>query len=345
MLEFITMKDPHFSFGFMNKIRTSYEKHILQKLDFVKGYCLENNVGSMVFTGDVFDSSAEDKWSFKKYRKNKRVLEQFPKSNINLFSNVGNHDMFHGYEGSDDTIFGEMVHDEILNDITQVPILASDEAEKTLIKVQGINYSNEDNIILDNIRAFDDEVYPGISTFKVAVLHSNVTPDVVTHVTDFTYKSLADQFTDIGMFILGHYHVGYPTTTYTRDDGSEVIFVNNWNFTRVVRDYEVQLDEHAPEFEHITIRFDKIQSKFICETKTIQVPFVPFKNAFVKMHVDILSKNPKDIFSFFKNISFNDVRKDSLSTDDEMLNTIVSKNNYSDEAKISAVEYLNNAKT
>ena len=117
-LKFATMKDPHLSMGFQNNVRTSYEKHLTAKFDFVKGYCHDNQIENMIFTGDVFDSSTEDKWSFKKYRKNKRFLENFKGQHISIFSNVGNHDMFHGYEDSEDTIFGEMVHDEIIANIT-----------------------------------------------------------------------------------------------------------------------------------------------------------------------------------------------------------------------------------
>ena len=343
--EFITMKDPHFSFGFQNRIRTSYEKHILQKLDFVKDYCAKDEVENLIFTGDVFDSSAEDKWSFKKYRKNKRVLEQFSKQGINLYSNVGNHDMFHGWEESNDTIFGEMVHDGILNNITTNPIVITEEGVPAIIKIQGVDYSNEDNVILENIRTFDEEQYPGYQMFKVAVLHSNVTPDTVSYVTDFTYKALADQFPDIDMFILGHYHVGYDTTIYDRpDNGKPCYFVNNWNFTRVVRDYETELDEHVPEFEHINIMYDKITGTFGATCVTIPVPFIPYKNAFISKAIDLLKKSKNDIFNFFENIDIEEVKQNSKSSDDELIEKIAEKSKYSDEAHSLAVQYLNDAK-
>lgn len=342
MLEFITMKDPHFSFGFQNRIRTAYEKHILSKLGFVQGYCQENNVQKVLFTGDVFDSSKEDVWSFKKYRKNKRILEMFKKAGIELFSNVGNHDMFHGYENSEETIFGEMVHDGILNNVTKEPIVVTE--GNVVIKVQGIDYSNEDNTILEHLRHFDEEAYPGYQVFKIVVLHSNITPSEVNNVTDFTYASLATKFSDIDMFICGHYHIGYDTTTMKRENGKDAIFINNWNFTRVVRDYEVELDEHSPEFEHVQINYDKITEKFIVETKNIKVPFVPYKEAFASKVVDLLKKSKKEIFNFFDNINFDDVKEDSRSSDEELFKKIQEKNGFSDEAILEATTYLNNAK-
>ncbi len=341
--EFITMKDPHLSLGFINRIRTSYQKHITNKFDFVAGYCNEHQINTAIFTGDVFDSSTEDKWSFKKYRKNKRFLESFKlKGSIDLFSNVGNHDMFHGYENSDDTIFGEMVHDEILNNITDQPLVMQD--ENIYIKVQGVDYSNEPNEVLDAIRAFDEESYPGAKMFKVAVLHSNVTPKDVDHVTDFTYANLVRDFPDIDMFIFGHYHVGYDTVVIRREDGKDCHLINNWNFTRVVRDYETELDEHTPEFEHVSITYDKIHDLFSVDCKTIKVPFVPYEEAFAQKAIDILRKTKGEIFKFFENFKITDIKKNATSTDDDIVDDIIKTNSYSEAAKLKALDYLNNAK-
>ncbi len=343
MVEFITLKDPHLSFGFQNRIRKGYEKQVHDKLDFVRNYCKINDIEKIIFTGDVFDSSKEDVWSFKKYRKNKRVLEMFTNQNIDLYSNVGNHDMFHGYENSEETIFGEMVHDGILNNITTEPVVYAD--DDCVIEIKGIDYSNDSNTVLDNIRAFDEQVYPGKKSFKICVLHSNITPNEVKHVTDFTYASLRDNYPDIDIFICGHYHVGYPTSTLPRANGhKDVTFINNWNFTRVVRDYEVELDEHIPEFDYVQIRFDKINQTFITEIKTVQVPFVPYKDAFISKVIDLLKKSKQEIFTFFDNIKFEDVKEDSKSTDEDLITKIQTKNNFSNEAVIKSTELLNEAK-
>lgn len=342
-LEFITIKDPHLSFGFQNRIRHNYEKNILAKLEFIKGYCKSNWIKYLICTGDVFDSSTEDKWSFKKYRKNKRVIESLGINNgVEIYSNVGNHDMFHGFEGHNETVFGEMVHDGFMKNITNSPLIL--EEDNSIIKVQGIDFSVDNNIILENLRVFDEEIIPGKIIYKVAVLHSNITPDEVTHVTDFTYKSLIDTFPDIDMFICGHYHLGYPTTEILREDGKSAIFINNWNLTRVVRDYEVQLDEHTPEFEHVIISYDIINHKFITDIKNIKIPFVPYKDAFIDKVIDILRKSKQEIFNFFSQINFADIKEDSKSTDEELLEKIKTKNKFSDLGVLTALQYLNNAK-
>lgn len=342
LFKFITMKDPHLSFGFQNRIRKNYEKNILQKLNFVKEFCKENNIQNVIFTGDVFDSSTEDKWSFKKYRKNKRVLENFKEDYLQLFSNVGNHDMFHGYEESNDTIFGEMVHDDILQNITDNPILLQEDS--AIIKIQGIDYSNDNSIVEGKLREFNEESYPGRKVYKIAVLHSNVTPKTVDKITDFTYKSLKEDYSDIDMFILGHYHIGYETVQECRENGKDVVFINNWNFTRVVRDYEVELDEHIPEFEYVQIQYDKINKVFDTITKTINVPFIPYSDTFSVKDIDILKKSKKEIFEFFNNIDFEAVKEDSKKSDDSLVQKIVNTNGYDTKAMACALEYLNNSK-
>ncbi len=335
LFEFITMKDPHLSFGFQNRIRKNYETQVQDKLEFVKNYCLKNNIKTIIATGDVFDSSAEDKWSFKKYRKNKRILETFKQFNINLYSIVGNHDMFHGLEDSDNTVFGEMVHDKIIYNITEQPIIYQQDNKS--IKIQGIDYSNDKSIVEEKLRLFDQE---DKTLFKIAVLHSNVTPSEV-QVTDFTYKSLAENYPTIDVMILGHYHIGYDTQTIIRENGKKITFINNWNFTRVVRDYETQLDEHSPEFEHCAISFDSTgEFKFV--SKTIKIPFITYDLAFSSREVNILQKSKQDIFNFFKSIDITDIKKNGKKDNITLIRDIAKKNSYSDQAVSKSLEYLNN---
>ena len=204
--------------------------------------------------------------------------------------------------------------------------------------------SNENNTVHEKIRQFDEESYPGYNVYKIAVLHSNVTPKTVEKITDFTYKSLTEDFPDIDMFILGHYHVGYDTTIVKRENGKQVIFINNWNFTRVVRDYEVELDEHTPEFEHIQIQYDKINKIFIPHIENIQIPFVPYQKAFSAKDIDILKKSKKEIFDFFDNIDFEAVKDDSKKGDESLVEKIVENNGFDKESMECSLEYLNNAK-
>jgi len=354
---FITMKDPHGSLGFENRIRFDFTNNFLDKLKFTRDYCKNNNIVDVIATGDIIDSSYEDKWTFKKYRLNKRAYSQYKDENIKFHSNVGNHDLFHGLEDSENTIFGEMVLDGVVNNITQCPIIKEDETSKIII--QGIDYSHHDKRVLEKIKEVNNDINDK-PTYKVIVLHSNVTPNEVANITNFTYKSLIEKFTDIDMFICGHYHVGYPTAKLKRPNGKEAIFINNWNFIRVVRDYEVELDEHTPEIEDVQIIFDEQKNKFIVKTETIEVPHREYKDTFRTKAIDLLKKSKAQIFNFFENISFNEIKDTSNQSDEKLLDDfknseikdVIERNNCTKEeaellinkSYLLAIEYLNNAK-
>ena len=330
-MRFCSIKDPHLSLGFQNRIRKNYEKDIKNKFDYVLGYCKNNNISNIIFTGDVFDSSKEDNWTFKKYKKNKRLLEMFKRNNIRLNSIVGNHDMFHGFETSDDTVFGEMVNDEILYNLTKDSLIEEEIDYK--IAIYGIDYHNDENTVLEKIKIIND-IKEDKSSFKAIVLHSNVTPDEVKYVTDFSYDKLTQEFPDIDMFIFGHYHVGYDTTTIKRAEGKDTIMINNYNFTRVVRDYETQLDEHSPEMEDVNIQY--INGAFKVNTDTIQVPFNDYDSAFIAKSIEEVI----DISSFFNEVNIDDIKKMGVQ-DDVILDNIIKDNGYDKNILSKVLSYLN----
>ena len=337
IFEFITIKDPHNSFGFQNSIRVNYENNIAKKYEFIRQYCLARNISTIIFTGDVVDSSTEDKWSFRKYRKNKRVLEQLKGSEISLYSNVGNHDMFHGYENSDDTIFGELVHDGVIQNISINPLAI--QLDSAFVLIHGVDYAHDNDIVLNSIQEIND-MTSDKEIYKIAVLHSNITPDEVSHITNFTYKSLADKFEDIDMFICGHYHLGYKTTTLTRDDNSKVTFINNWNMTRVARDYETQMDKHIPQMEHVVLTEEN--GKITMSSTTVEIPHVPYTDAFVTRFINLTELVNKS--NFFSTINIEDVKEASKLDDIELINNIKLKDGVDDTIIQIAIQYLNNAK-
>lgn len=345
MFEFISIKDPHFSFGFSNRVRYDYENDVNKKIDFVKNYLLTNNIKNVIMTGDIVDSSYEDKWSFKKYRINKRKFQIWQEC-ATLHSIVGNHDYFHGFESTDDTIFGEMEDEGIINNLTKVGIISR--KNNKCVVIQGIDYSFvQENVEaklsnLNNLENNDPDF------FKVAVLHSNVTPKEVDHITDFTYSYLAETYPDIDMFICGHYHLGYKTVTLSRPGGKDCTFINNWNFTRVVRDYEVEMGDHTPEFEHVKIIFNEELNKFQVLRATIQVPHKPYDETFRAKEVSLLRKTNAEKFNFFDEINIENLLADQDLTDEEHIRLLNEKRpekgypQFSAEVLNKAIEYLNN---
>jgi len=348
-MRFISIKDPHLSFGFQNRIRFDYENDVSKKLNFITTYLVENEISHVVATGDIVDSSYEDKWSFKKYRVNKRKFQEITRV-AKLYSNVGNHDYFHGFENSDNTVFGELVDEGVVINLTVQPLI--EVSYDSCIIVQGIDHAISREQVEVKLHQFNNmnEVFGKRDKhlYKVAVMHSNVTPKEVEHITDFTYNYLIETFPNIDMFICGHYHLGYQTKKIVNQNGKEITFVNNWNLTRVVRDYQVEMGDHTPEFEDINIQFDSETTKFNVQTKTIEVPHKPYDEAFRAKEVSILRKTNSEKFNFFKEINITELISNMDLTDQEQivkLNDLREENGYkkfSDDVLNKAITYLNN---
>jgi DNA repair exonuclease SbcCD nuclease subunit len=287
----------------------------------------ENNITKIIFTGDIFDNSGEDNWSFKKYRLNKRFLENFKGDDIQIYSNMGNHDMFHGLEETDGTIFGEMVNENIINYITENNIIQNTPIGNIIIK--GIDYNNDNQYVLNQIDKFSKENTGSEKVLKIAILHSNIMSEE-NQFTDFSYNQLSKYNIDI--IICGHYHLGFPTKKL-----NNTIFVNNWNLTRVVRDYHNKLDKHTPEFEDISISIEN--NDFNIDTKTVQIPCGKYKDTFVPKAIDLLTRSTSDISAFFGSIDISDLKKDV--SENEIIDRIMFDGDFEDKHLTLAMSYLN----
>jgi DNA repair exonuclease SbcCD nuclease subunit len=327
MLKFISLKDPHLSLGFQNRIRIDYQRDILQKLDFLKSYISTNKIDGIIFTGDITDSNYDRKWSFRQYVKNKRAFQSLKvNENTLIMSPVGNHDMFNGVEDSYDTVFDELVKESVIVNITDTPkVFEPVNSNSNLkVKVYGVNYSNNKETIKDALRAINLDSFLNTKYYKIVVVHNNLTPDTEP-LTEFRYDELADEFPNINMFIAGHYHIGFPTKKV-----KDTIFINNWNLTRVVRDYHVTLDKHSPEFEEII--FDDDLN--LISTKTIKIPIRPFEETFIPNIENVIKKSKQEIFEFF-NIDFEEI----ITKQSDM--EIMEQFEYEPEIVQLALQYLN----
>lgn len=363
IFEWVNLKDPHLNFGFANRIRVNHNSDLKNKIDFVKTYCMNNSVKNLIFTGDVTDTNEEDKWTFKQYRLNKSVLSDFKNDGINIYSPAGNHDMFNGFNGTDETVFGELVKENIINHLTKEPILLSftpptsgaivpplpgaltqslPTNEPKNIGIFGIDYSKHIDLVkeqLNNIHLSDS------IDLKIVVLHSHCTPSIVA-VTDFTYEQLIKEYFNIDIFICGHYHGGFPSWVFAKKDtqGNDTkkhtTIINNWSFQRVVRDYYNEMDIHIPEMEHIKIGWSVANDDFIVSLETIKIPCKKYEEAFKPKAIELLKVTKKEQFEFFNTVNFDEI---PTGTDDiETLKLISQKDGVSEIVVNRALNYLNN---
>jgi len=310
--EFLLIKDPHFMFGFRNNIRKyGWEKFIDYKIDQIITYAKENNVSRVFFTGDVFEKSKKKEWSFNQLQENKKRLYKFKNEGIEVYSNLGNHDMFDGHENLEGTVFGEMVELGLIKYVgsgtTPYSFLIGGEFNlKNYIELYGIDHHQSIDVVLDNLKKISEN---NTESFKILLMHSNIT-DKQTRLTDFTYNQLSDY--NINVIGCGHWHLAPEGGSIQTVNNTT--FLNPWNLTRVMRDYHVKLDEHKPSFIHGSIV--KVGKEFIPEFKEIQLDVLPFSEAFNTDIINILQEMGKDGFKFFEEI---DLEQDEELNDDEIL--------------------------
>ena len=297
-MKILVTKDEHLQLGFRNKFRNpGWEKDIFFKHKFIINYMLENNIEYKLTTGDILDK--QTKWSFNQYLENKKILDLYKEAKIKVISIAGNHDMMEGRQNTDESVFQEYVNQNLINHINEEKSMEIDN-----VRLHGIDYKDpaivEKNDFFNLIKKIKTEK----DKSNILVIHQNITPEK-ERVTDFTYDEISRVCKNQGINILicGHYHIGYPTINM-----NDVIIINPWNLWRVVRDYEVQQDNHTPEFVVIDINDD-------IKYEHVIVPHKKYHEAFNIMEVDTYNKIKKQ-FNFIQNI---DLDIDMNQKEDDIL--------------------------
>lgn len=369
IFEWVNLKDPHLNFGFANRIRVNHNSDLKNKIKFVENYCITNKVQNIFFTGDVTDTNEEDKWTFKQYRLNKSVLNNLKDSGINLYSPAGNHDMFNGFNGTDETVFGELVKENVINYLTKepiimtfdpgigaspnvpnpnglsmpgLPVIAQEEQKPKTIGIFGIDYSKHVDLVKEQLNNI--HLSNGID-LKIVVFHAHCTPSIVA-VTDFTYEQLIKDYFNIDIFICGHYHGGFPSWVFAKKDAQgndtkqHTTIINNWSFQRVVRDYYNEMEIHIPEMEHIRIGWSHANNDFIVSLDTVKIPCKKYEEAFKPKAIELLKVTKKEQFEFFNTVNFDEIP--TGNDDTETLKMISTKDGISEIVVNRALTYLNN---
>lgn len=298
-IDFIFIKDPHLLIGFnkpTNRQDTFFEE-ISKKWNFIINYAKKNNITNIIVTGDLFDKSSLTSWNFRSYLENKKFLENF-KNEIgkSIYSIRGNHDEFNGKNTNENTVFGELVNNNLIKyfgDTTEnYTNKISFKLENKTINLIGFDYCNEDKILYEKVKNYDFNE----NEYNICVLHSNVV-DVKEGKEKFNcvgYDFLIKNQPKVNMWVLGHYHKGYPTKFY-----NNTYFINSWNLTRLARDNYVLNDEHTPEFVHVSFIEEDNVLKVL--TQNIKVPFLPYKKAFYEDFLKLMPVLEND-FKFFEKL-------------------------------------------
>ena len=337
------IKDPHLMFGFSNNIRktrtggtrNSWEKDILSKLEFIASEMKSKGISILIFSGDIFDRSKRSDWSFNKWLIHKKILETiFLDQGITIYSVQGNHDMFDGKDTIKETIFGEMVENNIINYLTNSPL--EFHTPSGIIQIHGMDYSFTKEI---QKRKFEELNSVSENIICMCVSHTNISPNE-EQLTDFTYKELSELYPNINVHLCGHYHLGFKDEIV-----NNVTFINPWNLTRVTREYQVRMDNHIPEM--VIVDLDRYTPDNTDYIEHIDLPYIPFHEAFNEEVISVLKESQK--FKFFEEAS-SDINLENLVKDDlddnqllsVIINSVLSEKSVQEKQQLlnKAISYL-----
>ena len=327
-------------FGFSNNIRksrpgSSWEKNIIDKLKFIAQQMNSKGIRILIISGDVFDKSKRSEWSFNKWLLQKKIIQDiFLDNGIEIYSVQGNHDMFDGKDSTDDTIFGEMVDNGIINHLTISPL--EFHTPNGIIQIHGMDYSFTKEI---QRRKFEELNSISENIITMCVSHTNISPNE-EQLTDFTYKELSELYPNINVHLCGHYHLGFDDKIV-----NGITFVNPWNLTRVVREYQVRMDNHIPEM--VIIDLDRYTPDNTDYIEHLPLPCTPFHETFNEEVISVLKENQK--FKFFEETS-SDINLENLAKDDlddnqllsVIINSVLSEKSVQEKQQLlnKAISYL-----
>ncbi len=340
------LKDIHLMFGFRNLIRKpGWEIDITLKLETVKNLMLERGCRTLLLSGDILDRSKSKEWSFKLYLKVQALLyEIFVDNGINIYSVQGNHDMFDGAETMEDCVFGKLCQDGIINHITSNPLVL--ELQSKMVYIAGVDYTEVKENTEEGMKDLDLLAKAKINKDNIFCImtHTNITPNE-HQVSDFTYKYLAGAYPNTDIHFCGHYHLGFEP-----DKVNNTTFINPWNMTRVIRDYNTKMELHIPEVTFVDFNKysnDALLDEFI---EVHELPCKPFSEAFREEVISLLA-NDGEGFKFFEEGIFDldELMQSQELTDVEILSLLISKQldekDNVEKQKIldTALEYLGKA--
>jgi len=308
-MKILITKDEHRRLGFRDKYRKpGWEKDMINKHQFIINLMKDKGIKYKVSTGDLFDVQKD--WSFKQFIANKKISLMYQQAGLKEISPAGNHDMLEGRESIKDSIFEELVNDDLIIHINHCGYpLFDEELGEPVAEIVGFDYRHIESPQDKKLFLKDCGSWYRTTNdlLKIAVFHQNITPDK-TRVTEFTYDELSvwAHENDVKVIICGHYHLGYPTDYF-----NDILFINPWNLWRVVRDYETQMDNHTPEVV--------ILDTETLEFEHIQVPHKKYLEAFDPKEIEIFKEIQKETFDFFKRFSSKDLINDEEFTDQEIL--------------------------
>lgn len=287
------LKDTHFRFGFKHPSgRTEkFEEQIYNKLKQVKRLANKRNSTTLVVSGDIVDVKQNNLYGFNQVRKNLEVFYKLQKQFNRIYSIMGNHDTpYSSREYKADSFYQFLIDQGCMLDLaTQIYDL------HTGYHLSGIDFTPSTDQLLTEIRRLDQQMQPGNEL--ILVIHEHCVPtqkDKIPFGTCITYPNLVSNLLNVRTIICGHLHKGFPVKHIINNLGKEITVINQWNFTRLARDYYTVNGEHIPE-----VVFYNTETH---ETETVPLEVAPYEEAFIEKELKQQEQLSMDISEFIDKI-------------------------------------------
>jgi calcineurin-like phosphoesterase len=328
---FITIKDPHLLYGFdkpsvRKGTNDDFISNLDAKWDFVRKYCRENKIKDIYFTGDLFEEQKGEKWKLPTLNEmEKKFFIPMRDAKLNLYTIYGNHDYFNGnYQDKNSTALGYFER------LGYIKTFDKDEViEKENVRIYGIGYLRDNNELINQLTILNDSL--DTQKINVCFLHENFAPNEDKIKGVYGYSALVP-FTNVDIFVLGHYHNGFAPTLQGKTH-----IINDWNYFRMSREYSVRNDEHIPSFSDINV-----DAQGNIEIKTvIYKDFIPYEEAFnaVEINSKKLTSNSYSSIEAFNELGEASENKEKLNELD-VLEIVAKDRGYNERIVTLAKTYL-----
>lgn len=269
-IDIVMLGDPHICIGVQVPAGRNPETFYTDqenKLKYIHQYCVENNVRSVVFPGDVLNYKNPSLYTANSINTLLRVFSDL-KEGLNVYSIAGNHDLkMSSRDLKLKSVYNILTLSEVIQDIDHLTVNLSDN-----ITLSGIDYNPDKAALLAEVRILNDKL--SSDKVNIVVLHEHLLPSGKTlPFGGFLNYETFLEFRNINVIHAGHLHEGYPTQSI--GDTHRITFVNPWSLSRLYRGYNVLDGTHTPEMVHLTIEGGEITYKHI------EIPHASPKEAFI----------------------------------------------------------------
>jgi predicted phosphodiesterase len=312
--EIIATGDPHLAMGVQTPIGRhpeTFGKEQEDKLDFIGTYAVENKVSALVFPGDVLNYKNPSLYTAASIN---RIMSHLSILNarVPIHSLAGNHDLkMSSRQMKPDSVYNIFTQGKALTDIHNKTLTLATDEKGVKVTLSGLDYNSDTEDFLRELTELDATLSP--NDINIITVHEHLVP--VGESLPFCHFINYDRFLEFSNFnvvISGHLHKGFPTVQLgeaidLEDDDldsestrprKKITFVNPWSLTRLSRDNYAVNDEHKPELVHLTIDTSTREIGF----KHVEIPHLPFEDAFIKQSLCSAESRNLDISEFVSSL-------------------------------------------